>query len=248
MRMHMRIALISDIHGNLVSLEAVLTDIGREQVDRIVCLGDVATMGPQPGEVVARLRALEITGIVGNHDADLFGLDLIREDVDAPPWTVEILDRCANQLSKADLDYLRSFRPLIEIPLGAAATLLCFHGSPRSNEDMILATTPTTKLDKMLKGYSAGVMACGHTHVQMVRQHRGVMIVNAGSVGQPLEQMPFDSIPHILPWAEYGIISWKNGILSTELRRVSIDLDAYKGAVLKSDMPDGIKRVWASAT
>jgi predicted phosphodiesterase len=242
----MRIALISDIHGSLVSLEAVLTDIGREQVDRIVCLGDVATMGPQPGEVVARLRALGIIGIVGNHDSDLSDLDLIRRDMDVPPWEVEILDRCANRLSKADLDYLRSFQPLIEIPLGAEMALLCFHGSPRSNKDMILSTTPTAELDEMLKGYSAGVMACGHTHVQMVRQHKEAMIVNVGSVGQPLEQMPFDGTPHILPWAEYGIISWENGILSTELRRVSIDLDAYKGAVLKSDMPDGIKRVWAS--
>jgi predicted phosphodiesterase len=61
----MRVALISDIHGNLVSLEAVLADIDREGVDQIVCLGDVAGLGPQPREILARLQALGCICIMG---------------------------------------------------------------------------------------------------------------------------------------------------------------------------------------
>jgi predicted phosphodiesterase len=241
----MRVALMSDIHGNLVSLEAVLADIDRQGVDQIVCLGDVATIGPQPREVVARLRALDLAGITGNHESYLLNPDLIYEDADAPPWLGEMMDWCTGQLSSADFDYLRSFHPLIEIPFDAEVSLLCFHGSPKSNSDMILATTPAAELDEMLAGHVATVMAGGHTHVQMVRQHNGVMIVNAGSVGEPLEQMPVEDATCILPWAEYTIVSWVDGLLGIESRRVPIDLEAVKGAVSTSDMPDAVKGVWS---
>jgi len=241
----MRVALISDIHGNLISLEAVLADINRQRVDQIVCLGDVATIGPQPREVIVRLKALDLAGITGNHESFLLGSDLIYDDMDAPPWLGEMIDWSAGQLSGADFDYLRSFQRLIEIPFDAETSLLCFHGSPKSNTDMILPTTPAAELDEMLAGHGAAVMAGGHTHVQMVRQHKGLMIVNAGSVGEPLNQMPVEDTACILPWAEYTVVSWVNGFLGIESRRVPIDLQALKQAVLTSDMPDVIKEVWS---
>src|SRR5262249_39977038 len=71
-------AIISDIHGNLPALEAVLAEIAAERVERIVCLGDVATLGPQPHEVIARLRGLGCPVVMGNTDADL--LALAREE------------------------------------------------------------------------------------------------------------------------------------------------------------------------
>ena len=236
----MRIALISDIHANWVSLEAVLADIDREQVDQIVCLGDVAALGPQPREVVVRLEALECPCIMGNHDSHLANPDMVHE---YEPVVAEMTAWCAAQLSEADFDYLRSFQPLLEVPLDAQATLLCFHGSPRSNMDLIFATTPDAELDEMLAGHAATVMAGGHTHVQMLRQHKGVLIVNAGSVGWPLEQMPFEPPPRLLPWAEYTIVNWVGGVLGVELRRVPIDLDAVKQATLASDMPFAVS--WA---
>jgi predicted phosphodiesterase len=241
-----RIALVSDIHGSLVSLQAVLAAIERDQVDQVVCLGDMVTLGPQPHEVVAQLRTLDVPGVVGNHESDLFRLEAIRQDADTPPWVVEDLERCARLLSKADLDYLCSYRPVLEIPLEAGARLLCCHGSPRSNQEFLLATTPAAELDAMLAGCAATVVACGHTHVQMMRRHKRVMILNPGSVGQALEQLPFDgAVPRILPWAEYGLVSCADGALSVELRRVPVDLDAYVNAALHSDMPAKIKDVWA---
>jgi predicted phosphodiesterase len=233
----MRIGLISDIHGNLVSFESVLADIDRAGVDRVVCLGDVAAIGPQPCEVVERLRALGLPCIMGNHDHEILNLDLAHDSADVSPWEVELTDWCIGQLSESDLDYLRSFEQWIEIPLGAEATLLCFHGSPKSNMDKILATTPAPELDEMLEGHTATVMAGGHTHVQMLRQHRGVAIVNPGSVGFPLEQVPFEGLPRYLPWAEYAILDWVDGILGIELRRIPMDLDKVRQAALASGMP-----------
>ncbi len=133
---------------------------------------------------------------------------------------------------------MRTFQPTIEVPLNEEGSLLCFHGSPRSNQDIILATTRASELDEMLNGHTALLMAGGHTHIQMMRQHNGLIIVNPGSVGLPFERLPFADVPRILPWAEYAIISWVNSRIGIDLRRVSINLAAVKQSANDSDMPD----------
>jgi len=242
----MRIALISDIHGNLVSLDTVLADIHREGADQIICLGDVPMFGPQPCQVMARLQALDCPCVMGNHDLELLNPGSAQEDFNEPAEVVEWMEWCAGQLSLADFDYLRSFQPSIRVPLDARTTLLCFHGSPRSHKDSILATTPAAELDEMLAGPAlsaaaglvATVMAGGHTHVQMLRRYKSALIVNVGSVGFPVERIPFEGSPRFMPWAEYAIVNWANGNLGVELRRVAIALDAVKQAALDSDMPN----------
>jgi predicted phosphodiesterase len=222
----MRIALISDIHGNLVALDAVLADIKREGADQIVCLGDVALLGPQPREVIARLRELGCPGIMGNHDHELLNMDELHDDPDAMPWLVDAADWCFSQLSQNDLAFLGSFVPHLEISLDDTTNMLCFHGTPDSPNGVILATTPSDELDSIFEGYSATVMVGGHMHIQMLRQHKGTPVVNVGSVGMPLEEMPFEETIVYLPWAEYAIISWANEVLNVDLRRVSVDFDA----------------------
>ena len=103
--------------------------------------------------------------------------------------------------------------------------------------DRILATTPASELDEMLVGYAATAMAGGHTHVQMLRQHKGLLLINPGSVGFPLEQVPFEGSPRYLPWTEYAIIDWSDGILSAELRRIPIDFDEVRQAAVTSGLP-----------
>lgn len=232
----MRIALISDIHGNLTSFEAVLADLGREQIDQIVCLGDVATLGPQPRQVMERLLPLNAHVVLGNHDTFLLKPELSVTYMNMD-WFADTINWCAEQLLPSDFDYLRTFRPLLEIPLENDASLLCFHGSPKSNIENILASTPPDELDEMLSGHKAAVMACGHTHVQMLRRHRDQIIVNVGSVGMPFEQMPFTGEPRLLPWAEYAILNWSNGSVNIELRRVSVDFEAIRDAAFASRMP-----------
>jgi len=229
----MRIALISDIHGNLVSLEAVLEDIDKYRAAQIICLGDVATLGPQPHEVVARLRGLNCPGVTGNHEASLLEPEAIRSGRQSM-WA-DTFAWCEQQLSEDDLHYLRSFQPLIDVPLDKNNRLLCFHGSPRANTDFILPTTSDDELKDMLAGHTAPVMAGGHTHVQMLRRHRDAMIVNVGSVGEPFERYPSSAAePRILSWAEYAIVSCSSGALGIELRRVPIDFAAIKQASMVS--------------
>jgi hypothetical protein len=184
--------------------------------------------------------------VLGNHDAHLLCPEQAHE---LQPWIAAATLWCMAQLSAADLDWLRSFLPRIEIPMGAGAWLCCYHGSPRSNEDRILATTPVSELDKMLAGYAAAVMAGGHNHVQMLRRHRASYVVDVGSVGQPMEELPFRGAPRYMPWAEYAIVSQAEGVLDVDLRRVPIDLEAVAQAAWESGMPDagGWVRCWQEA-
>jgi predicted phosphodiesterase len=233
----MRIGLIADIHGNLVSLEAVLADIDRQGVDEVLCLGDLATLGPQPREVVARVRELGCPCIMGNHESFLLDRGLMEGYTDSTELH-NLVDWCARLLSETDLDFVRSFPPLIEVPLDPGAKMLCYHGSPRSNMDRILPATPAAELEEMLAGRAATVMAGAHQHVHMVRQFRGRLLLTVGSVGQPFDEWPFEDRPRLLPCAEYTIVDWSDGAVSVELRRVDIDLEMVIQAARESTMPD----------
>ena len=233
----MRVAIISDIHGNLVALETVLDALKAEHVDQIVCLGDVATFGPQPREVIAQLRGLDCPVVMGNMDAWLLN-PRPHEVRDKDSYRItEVEFWSAHQLSPADMDYLRTFRPTVEIALGDDATLLCFHGSPRSNTDVIMSTTSEEELERMLSGYSATVMAGGHTHVQILRRHRDLIFINPGSVGLSFERARHTDQTRNSPWAEYGLVSWENGSLNIELRRVLFDVDVVIQAARDSGLP-----------
>lgn len=145
----MRAALISDIHGNFASLEAVLSDIEREGVDLVVCLGDVAATSPQPREVVERLMSLDFPTVMGNADEDLLRpVSPAKTSEDAR--RVSDIDRwCAGQLSEECLDHVRTFRKTLEMSLEGSRALLCFHGSPRSNTDVIVSATSEKELGGM---------------------------------------------------------------------------------------------------
>src|SRR6185437_4934093 len=145
-----RFAILADIHGNLPALDAVLAKIDAEGIDRVVCLGDVATLGPQPRGVIARVRALGCPVVMGNTDAILLALQR-GESTMADDWSNEAFDQwCVNQITDDDLAYLRTFQPTISLSLGDGVTVLCYHGSPRSYDERITAETPDATLHEML--------------------------------------------------------------------------------------------------
>ena len=235
----MRIALISDIHGNFVSLKAVLADIEQQRVNEIIFLGDAATLGPQPHEVLQLLKQLGCPCIIGNHETYLFKPALGQAYMQGTQWFSDVLTWCRARLTPEDYKFMRSFQPMLKIKLEGESTLICFHGSPRRHTDNIFATTPNEELNEMLAGRRATVLAGGHTHVQMLRQHMGALIVNAGSVGMPFEQMPFsDRGPRVMPWIEYAIITSENNTISVDLRRIPVNMKAIKQAAIDARMPE----------
>jgi predicted phosphodiesterase len=237
-----KIAILSDIHGNLPALEAVLAEIAAEGIERVVCLGDVATLGPQPREVIARLHALGCPVVMGNTDAILLasqrdegttggarGDDRRNEDFDQ--W-------CAAQLTADELAYLRTFQPTISVSLGDGVTLLCYHGSPRSFDERITAETTDEALHEMLAATPAQIYAGGHTHQQMLRRHRDVLVLNPGTVGFAKDAISPAALIRNPSWAEYAVIaSGDAGQLDVALRRVPFDLAALFAALDASGIP-----------
>ena len=182
------LAAISDIHGNLPALEAVLAELEREGVDELVCLGDVA-LGPQPAETVARVQGLGCAVVMGNWDA------WVLEGF--PPSTrrpMEALCRAGRVVGSKALGgqprVLTHLRSEDRTPSSTVVLVLCFHGSPLSYDDVILATTPHNELLGMLEGFHQPLMLAGHTHVQLARVIDGRLIVNSGSVGLPFRGLP----------------------------------------------------------
>ena len=235
----MRVALISDIHGNVTALQAVLADIEHTGVDQIVFLGDAATLGPQPKAALELLRSLRCPCVKGNHDAYVLNLPQFLQDNHAA-WAKETVAWCVDQLSATDLTFLESFCLTYQLQLDAdqpEKRLLCFHGSPRSYDDLLLAVTPADELDLWLVGQSAPVMAGGHSHVQMMRRHRTIVLINAGSVGLPMAEMPFTGEPRFLPHAEYALVEYQRGRLGVTLRQVAYNCEETKAAALAYGLP-----------
>jgi predicted phosphodiesterase len=117
-----------------------------------------------------------------------------------------------------------------EIDLDGRNKLLLFHGSPHSHMHDLLSTTPPEEIDRLLGGSQAPVMAGGHTHVQMLRQHRGALLLNPGSLGQPFKEYVNGRQPEVLSHAEYATVEADHGTINVTLRRVELDRGALKKA------------------
>src|SRR3954454_24260598 len=132
-RVHtVKVALVSDIHGNAVAFDAVLDDISDQEVDAIVCLGDVATLGPEPAEVLDRLRHLGCLCVRGNHDDYLLQPDLV-DDHSETPEIREAIDWAREQLTSTDLAQVAGFVDGATLELDEGTVLTVFHGCPGSN-------------------------------------------------------------------------------------------------------------------
>lgn len=216
----MRVALVSDLHANEIAFEAVLADAKNAGYDRLVCLGDVATLGPRPDAVLGRLRDVGCACILGNHDEFMLDPALIRSYRESPLIAASV-DATRDALAPESLDFLRTFTRTLE-----SQGLFLYHGTPRSNMEDLLVTTPAEVVDEMLEGKTALVFAGGHTHLQMLRQHRGMLLVNTGSVGMPFREYASGGPPVILSHAEYAIVDVDAGNVAVDLRRVPLDRHA----------------------
>lgn len=233
----MRIALLADIHGNFVALETVLNELAQESIDSFICLGDVGALGPQPHKVMVRLRQLRCPVILGNTDAWLLASP--GEPTSDSATLRAITSWCREQLTQEDRSYLQTFSPVLELPLDAERTLLYYHGSPRSFDDIIAAVTPEVVVEQMLAGSTATVMAGGHTHIQMIRRYKNAHLVNVGSIGLPGVNAGSPELPdnQEVHWAEYGVLSFEAGRLSIDLRRTPLNMRAVLKAGTSSAMP-----------
>ncbi|MCO5220415.1 MAG: metallophosphatase family protein [Thermomicrobiales bacterium] len=232
----MRVGLISDVYGNRVALETVLAALARDAPDRIVCLGDCAVMGPDPAGSLDLLETLGCPVILGNADVELFTDPARVVEIEERPLMRDLILWTQRQLEERQLAFARTFVPTIELDLGSGVRLLCFHGSPRSNMEIIDRSTSPEDLAEAIEGSTATLLAGGHTHTQLMRRFGEQWLINPGSVGMTFCRTRIDRPNSAPPWAEYAIVTVEHGAIDVSLRAVPLDLARVR-AQAPADMP-----------
>jgi putative phosphoesterase len=231
----MRIAIISDMHGNDFAFEKVEADIKAQGVDQVVCLGDAIQGGAQPAQVTQRLQNMKCPVVMGNADDWLMtgfesGKDPIPEERLKKMGTIR--EWSLSQLSEDDLDFIKSFQPTVTINLEKDLDLLCFHGSPTDYDHIILPTISEEDLIKYLGAFNKNILAGGHTHTQQIRRCGERFFFNPGSIGFPFSSYQSDGVFHVDAWAEYAILTAEKNNIDVQFRRLNYDakdvIDIYK--------------------
>lgn len=226
----MRIAVVSDVHGNLEALDAVLDDIARQGVEATVALGDFLSGPSDPVGVADRLIELKLPSVRGNHDRYI-------TDGREKDWHIDALVR--SLLDEPQHQWLAAVPATL---LLEEDVFLC-HGTPRDDNtsfmDTMVGTIPTMHPRDYIEAEAAGfdheVLLCGHTHVpRSLRLGDGRLVVNPGSVGLPMEIGS--------PDARYAIIERRRAGWNTELRAVAYDHAAAARQALDKGYP-----AWAEA-
>lgn len=181
----MRIAIMSDIHGNVYSLIKVLEDIDSQNVDTIICLGDLVGYGPHPNEVIALIRKRNILCLKGNYDASVVDNDFTyirdtRINSFSLPWTVDEL-RVSNKY------FLENLPTSLTLEI-CNKTIQFVHGSPEKINEYL--TEDCENLNDIMDKFSGDILVCAHTHIPYVKNFGSKMIINDGSVGKPKNGSP----------------------------------------------------------
>ena len=185
----MRVAALYDIHANLPALEAVLQELRRIQVDKVVIGGDVLP-GPMPRETIACLLNLQVPVrfIHGNGDREVLAQMAGTETEwyrTAPEQWREPVRWSAQQLSAEHQRLLAGWPAALRVKIDGLADVLFCHATPRNDTECFTRSTPEDRLLPVFEGVDVPVVVCGHTHMQFDRTVGGIRVVNAGSVGMP---------------------------------------------------------------
>ena len=249
----MKLAVISDIHGNLLALQAVLADIARQDIGQTVNLGDILSGPLQPAETADLLMTQNFPTIRGNHERQVLAL-LDRPDGPLDPSTTD--GHTARQLLPVHLAWLRG----LPISLMLNADVLLYHGTPVSDlqywletvvpgfgqqgNSGVRAATPA-EVAARLGPATHPVVLCGHTHVPRLAQSGGVLVVNPGSVGLPAYDDDHPQ-PHVIengaPHARYAVLEKTAKGWHVDLRAVPYDHLAQAALAARNGRED-----WAHA-
>jgi putative phosphoesterase len=223
-----RVAVVSDVHGSLVALEAVVADLEGESPDAVIHGGDLVLSGPRPAEVVDRIRELGWPGVVGNTDEVLWRPEARAEQLARAPKLEALLASIFDSHAPATRERLGDERLawLRRLPAELREHgVYLVHASPG---DLWRAPAPEAEDDELLDVYGGcgeDVAVYGHIHRAFVRRLPGLVVANSGSAG-----MPFDG-----DWrASYLLV--EDG--SARVKRVAYDLDREVADVASSGYPD----------
>ena len=218
-RDNVKVALISDIHGNFDALKAVLADADRLGLTICLNAGDVVGFGIYPNQVIQIVQSARFLSAVGN--VDLETIKALQDSINTGALTSEI-----KELSPTDIAYLESLPNELRLEI-AGKRILVTHGTPDSVDEHIYPDSPEGRLREIAAKGNADIIITGHSHMQMKRVINGVTFLNPGSVGRPVNGDPK---------AEYAVLSFNP--LTVEFRRVSYDVEAVADQMRRKGLPE----------
>jgi len=220
----MRLAVVSDIHGNLPALEAVMANCKRHGVDQVINLGDCLSGPLLPLETAQFLMEQDWVHLAGNHDHQILAYGM--------PNCTDVDEVAYEQLGEKELAWLKT---LPTLKLAWRSGILLCHGTPSNDLEYFLETVEPAgarmatrqEVEVRLGATQAKLILCGHTHMpRAVRTASGQLIVNPGSVGLPAfdDATPY---PHVIqtgsPDAHYALLDRVHGEWTTSLVSVPYD-------------------------
>ncbi len=213
----MKIAVLSDIHGNFQALESVMKDIEENKCERVLCLGDLAMAGPQPRMVIDFVKKQTNWDVIqGNTDKMIaeFSKEILENTKKNFPVLANALMDDILYIEDVRKEYLKNLPPHKELEI-EGVKILMVHGSPRRNNEDILPDMPLKTIEEILTGVDADLIFCGHTHIPCGYQtNKKQTVVNVGSVGRPMTKDPK---------ACYVIADIQDGGFSIEHRFIDYD-------------------------
>ena len=222
-----RVALISDIHGNLDALSAVVADAKESGLQIFLNAGDAVGFGIFPSQVVQALRSAMFLNVIGNVDLEV--LEALR---DPKPQKGDGTKGIAiRELSPSDVAYLQSLPKELRLEIGGRKVLVT-HGTPDSVEEHIYPDSSEQRLREIAAKANADIIITGHSHMQMNRNIDGVTFVNPGSVGRPVDGDPK---------AEYAVLSFNP--LTVEFREVNYDVETLADEMRRKGLPESHAQV-----
>jgi putative phosphoesterase len=204
-----KVAVITDIHGNLPALEAALVRVEELGIEEIYCGGDLVGYGPWPNEVCRLIEDRDIPTIYGNYDHAI-----ARDEEDCGCAYITPHDRELGQrsvewtLAHTDLrskDFMRALPFDLRFELADRRVRLV-HGSPRKVNEYLFEDKPARTFERIASGADCDVLVFGHTHKPWIATHGGVLFVNCGSVGKPKDGDPRGAFA-VLEGTEAGVVA-----------------------------------------
>ena len=235
-----RIALLSDVHGNLQALEAVAAEIRRAKPDAVLVAGDLVLNGPDPNGCVDALRLLESEGaliVSGNTDIAVgdfdYGAAFPHYQDGVPEIVTAAAEWAHDELGDDQLDWLRRLPAERRIRTADDTLMLVVHASPGSQTRGLDRALDNDVIFERVAATDARVICVGHTHLPEVRDLGWKVIVNAGSCGYV-----FDGDPT----ASWAMITVADGTVEAEIRRTPFDALAVANAISARGLPGDVYR------
>lgn len=227
----MRLAVLSDTHGNAIAFEAVIQDLNSQSPDAIVFLGDIVMRGPQPSECIHMVRSLEPLAVIrGNYD-DMFTRFPAPGRVpsnDKEELVLRAYEYDCKRIAHDDQEWLAN------LPVERAWTFEdvpteMYHAGPDSLVNVVYPWASLDEMDILNRSEHTRLVLFGHVHHAYARQGKGRLIVNCGIVG-----LPFDGDNR----ASYAIVDFNKRDIAVQLRRVAYDIEKALATAKALKMPD----------